>query len=168
MITQVLRRNDPQEFSFEDPRAEKINELLKRGAFKIVLDKDLPKEANRVEGCLVLAIKTARTNDKVCRYSAFSMDVLRRRKIGWFMRRQIYAGKPYVFWLQWHQYLETDCGCMMFHRHTCKARVTSLVRYIFEHRINQNLIQINYFLYQSYLRSIREWRLLACDHRCTH
>lgn len=44
---------------------KEVNGLLRRGAFEIVMEKEVPKSENFMGGRLVLAIKNIRTNNKM-------------------------------------------------------------------------------------------------------
>ena len=59
LITEVLHHNDPRIRSKEAEQARKkeIENLVRRGTWEIVLEEDIPPDANVISGSFVIAIK---------------------------------------------------------------------------------------------------------------
>ena len=64
-FTEIINKGDPREKLFEDAKRKEIEELINRGTFKIVLQEDLPENANIIPSRFVLAIKNGENNKEV-------------------------------------------------------------------------------------------------------
>lgn len=62
-----MKPNEPRGFSskFDESKAKKIYGLLKKGAFEIILEKDVSKKSNVLEGHFELAVKNPGTDEDV-------------------------------------------------------------------------------------------------------
>lgn len=71
-ITEVLNPKDPWGWTkqFDEAKAKKIDCILKRGAFGIVMErmfaKNAHKLANIIGSCFVLTTKSMGANDEIC------------------------------------------------------------------------------------------------------
>jgi hypothetical protein len=62
-VTEVVHPGDPREKDFWTAKRKEIDDLIKRGTWKVILKDEMPKNANLMGGRFLLTIKNSGTNE---------------------------------------------------------------------------------------------------------